>query len=158
MRTLPSLGKLRQDPNVPQWWDTRPIPVSFCSGKAVPFCVRTQAKGDVYPPDVDEAVRNFLALTDEDRLAASGRVFGYYRRVVEVIPDVDLGIAEAADVWEHLRAEGVSVDRDVAADGEGYVRVVYQCDWDSEHGFQILLRHGTAVTLVGEHEDRSFVE
>src|SRR5262245_40551298 len=146
MRTLPSLGKLRQDPKVPEWWDTRPIPVPFCSAKAVPFCVRTEAKDDIYPPDVDEAVRNFLALTDEDRRAASGRVFAYDRRVLEAIPDVDLGIKKAADVWKHLRAEGVSVDRYVEADGEVYVRVVYQCDWDREHGFQILLKHGTTIT------------
>lgn len=39
-----------------------------------------------------------------------------------------------------------------------HVRVVYECDREPEHGLQILLRDGTTITLVGEHEDGSFVE
>ena len=33
-----------------------------------------------------------------------------------------------------------------------------QCDWEEEHGFQILFRGGTSIMLVGDHEDGSFVE
>ncbi len=158
MRDLPSLGRLKQDPNIPEWWNSKPVRVPFCSGKALPFCVRTEADRNAYPPDVHEAVRNFLNLTDADRLAASERVFRHYREIVSYVPEVDLGVTEPARIWDHIRFTNVSVDRYDEADGAVYVRLVGDCDWEQEHGFQMLFRGGTTITLVGEHEDGSFVE
>jgi hypothetical protein len=154
MRKLPSLGNLKEDPNIPGFWNSKPVKVPFCSGKAIRFSVRTE--GYPYPPDVEEAVANFLALTEQDRLAASGRVFAHYRRMVDLTPEVDLGVNEAARVWEHVRPTGVSVDRYDEGDKAVYVRLVCQCDWDHEHGLQIVFRQGRTITLVGEHEDGSF--
>jgi Domain of unknown function (DUF6985) len=158
MRKLAPLGPLKQDPNIPQWWYSKPVPVPFCSAKAIRFNVRSEADGDRYPPDVDEAVRNFLALTDQDRLAASERVFRHYRQSVSLIPETDLGVSEPDQIWQHVRPTGVCVDRYDEGDGLVYVRLVCECDWEEEHGLQLLFRHGTTITLVGEHEDGNFVE
>jgi hypothetical protein len=158
MRSLPSLGDLKQAPNIPDDWISKPIPVPFCSGKELRFAVRTAADDSGDPPDVEQAVRNFLALTADDQLKASVEVYRRYHDLVKSFPEVDVGIKEPAEVWNYLRPEGISVDRYDEGDGQVYVRVVYQCDWEAEHGQQILFRHGTTITLVGEHEDGSFVE
>ncbi|MFO0880217.1 MAG: hypothetical protein U0840_22945 [Gemmataceae bacterium] len=158
MRNLPTLGRLKQDPSIPEWWNSKPIRVPFCSGKAFPFCVRAEAERDVYPPDVHEAVRTFLNLTDAERLDASDRVYRYYREIASHVPEVDLGVTEPTRIWDHIRFTNVFVDRYDEADKAVYIRLVGECDWEQEHGFQMLFRNGSTISLVGEHEDGSFVE
>jgi hypothetical protein len=50
------------------------------------------------------------------------------------------------------------VDRYLEGDGAAYVRVVGDCDWDEEHGLQLVFRGGSTLTHVGEHDDGTFVD
>jgi hypothetical protein len=158
MRHLSSLGNLEQDPNISEWWNSRPIPVPFCGGIALPFAIMLEGEGDPYPDDVEDAVRRFLALTEQDRAAADERVFRYYTKFVSLIPDAEVGIQTVQQVRQHYRPTDVSVSRYLEGDGAVYVRVSCACDWDDEHGLQMVFRGGTSLSLVGPDDGGQFVE
>jgi hypothetical protein len=157
MRQLSLLGKLREDPNLPGDWISKPVAVPFCE-KMIPFTLRVTATDDVYPPDVENAVRTFLALNEEDRRRVATAVYQHYSTLLKRFPEIDVGITEAADGWQHFQPTNVFVDRYDEGDGHVYVRLTCDCDWDEEHGLQILFWEGNKITLIGEHEDGSFVD
>jgi hypothetical protein len=154
VRQLKPFGWLKEDPNIPGEWYSDPVPVPLCSGRSIRFYIRTGTDGDCYPPDVQEAVRLFLALTDSQPVI--DRVYQYYLAFVALIPDADLGVPTATELWGRVRPSTAFVDRHQDGDGRAYVRLACACDWDEEHGLQILFRDGTDVTLVGEHDDGQF--
>jgi hypothetical protein len=153
LRTLlPPLGTLTQDADIPDWWVSQPVAVPFLSGRRVPFTVTLRAAGDGYPPDATEAIEQFLALGPADREAAAGRVFQNYRDFADAVSEVDVEITGPARVWDHVRVTGVYVDRRHRWDGDVYVKVACDCDWEVEHGLQMVFRRGARLVRVSAQD------
>jgi hypothetical protein len=152
MRLLPPIGELTQNPDVPEWWTSRPVPVPYFSGQPVPFTIMVGATGSDDPTDVAEAIRNFLSLDTQDRLAASERVFQNYRDFVEAVEEVDVEIEGPSEVWGHVRPTGIYVDRRNRRDKDVYVQVACDCDWEVEHGLQLVFRRDSKLIRVSEQD------
>ena len=152
MRKLPLLGELAQHATIPEWWVSRPVVVRFLSEQPIPFTLMVQADGDEYPPDVAEAVARFLSLGPTDRAAATGRVFEYYCDYVNAVPDAHLGIDEPDSIWPHIQARYAALQRKGKTGRHVYVLLVCDCEWDDEHGLQLLYRDGNDLVHVGDQD------
>ena len=152
MRSLPSIGELTQDPHVPEWWISQPVPVPFFSGEPIPFTIMVEAAASGYPPEVDEAIKQFLSLDPQDRRAASKQVFKNYRDFAEAVEEVEAEIEEADEVWDHVRPTGIYVDRRHRRDRDIYVQVACECDWEIEHGLQLVFRSGSKLVRVSDQD------
>src|SRR5687768_1294840 len=94
--------------------------------------------------DVDAAIRAFLAL-DRDALAsAAPHIFAYYRDIMDDVvaagdDDCYVEIGGPHEVLDHvvLGNEPV-VSRDPYGDRRVYVSLESECDWEPEHGLQIV--------------------
>jgi hypothetical protein len=158
MPQFPNLGNLKQVADMPDWWMSDPVAVPFCSDRRLPFTMMLGNSKNLAAADVMAAVRAFLALTDQDRLATSQRVFRHYRSFVNHVPEAELSITEPEQIWVHIRPTDVFVSRHTDGDGRVYVRVCCDCDWDEEHGLQLVFRDGNMLTLVSAHEDGAFFD
>nr|WP_240742158.1 hypothetical protein [Micromonospora zingiberis] len=54
--------------------------------------------------------------------------------------------------WAYIHPVEIALDRDGFHDQHVYVTAECNCDWEPEHGLQIILRDGRAVTKVGPYD------
>jgi hypothetical protein len=114
--------------------------------------------GDPAAEDFHAAIRTFLALDPSALTAATESIFAYYRDIMDdVVAAVDdewyVEIAGPHDVLDHVRfGHEPMVTRDPYGDRHVYVSLECECDWEPEHGLQIVFRDGREVTKVGPYD------
>lgn len=99
----------------------------------------------------------FLALSNTDRLQMSAHVFAHYSASMRAMADEYddewdmLGgkrpAQSAEDVWRLVTGSDLMVRKE---NGVLYVLVVSDCEWELDHGFCIILRHGTELVKVDD--------
>ena len=107
---------------------------------------------DANKEEFDAAVAAFLILDREALTVAAPAIFEYYQDVLYWLADdeVPVRIAGADDVLDHVHpGPEIVVARAHRRDRRVYVSVECECDWEPEHGLQIVFREGTTVTKVG---------
>jgi len=109
---------------------------------------------DDHPEDYDRAIANLLACTPAVLHAAQDPIYRYYQDMREAWgPDEDIpDIASAADVWKHVQFGGEIELGRRAKDGLVYASLECNCDWEPEHGLQIVLRNGEVVSKIGPYD------
>ncbi|MFJ3641015.1 DUF6985 domain-containing protein [Streptomyces sp. NPDC090108] len=148
---IPGLGPVSIDANLGDYV-SQPLPVPVFGGALCRFVV-VGYDDDHAKVDFGTAISAFAGLDESALRSASGPVFQYYLDAkTEVGGDEDfVSIAGPDDVWSHVRLGGeVSVQReDAHGDRQVYVSVECECDWEPEHGLQIVFRRGSSVSKVG---------
>ncbi|MGX6603471.1 DUF6985 domain-containing protein [Micromonosporaceae bacterium Da 78-11] len=145
---IPGLGTMTAEDD---WHSSDPVRVPVLGGAEYEFLVVGYADDDA-KEDFHRAIATFLALDESALHAATDAVHAYYRDVAEMCavggyPCVD--IARPEDVWQHVRPGPEPM---VERDGRVYVSVEAECDWEPEHGLQIVFRDGAVVTKVGPYD------
>jgi hypothetical protein len=149
---IPGLGTVVKDEEY-GWLRSSPIPVPVLGGVPCRFIVEGY-EADPAKGDFDAAIRAFLALDRSVLEAAAPHIFAYYRAMTDDVlaagDDWCVEIAGPDQVLDHVRFGGEPmVTRDHHVDRHVYVSVSCDCDWEEEHGLQIVFRDGVAVTKVG---------
>ena len=65
--------------------------------------------------------------------------------------EVDVRIAVATDVWKHVQPSEVYVKRR-RKDKKVYMAIAAECDWEPEHGLQIVYRNGDQLSRVSAQD------
>ena len=64
-----------------------------------------------------------------------------------------VSIKTPSEVWSHVEfGEEVVVSRRSYGDKKIYVSIECSCDWEPEHGLQIVLKDGKAISKVGPYD------
>lgn len=107
----------------------------------------------VLSPGAEIALEAFLAMGHKARIGATRHVFAYARDFGDSVGWEDLGMEQPVDpdqIWSHVHPIAISlVDR-----GEGgpwYVSLEANCDWEEEHGLQLVWQDGVALVKVGSY-------
>jgi len=149
---IEKLGELRPYPDSPGWLVSSPVAVPYFDGLPLAFIL--DGLGDADEGEAAEAVQSFLALRPEDRLAASPYVYANYLRIADVFDEEDLGcrIDSEGDVWGHVRPSEVYLSRRSRRDRAIYIQIAAECDWEQEHGLQIVYRRGSELSRVSAQD------
>lgn len=148
---IPGLGTVTEDQSL-GWYISDEIAIKALGGQLCHVCL------EGYDDDSDQeafhrAIANLLAADEDVLRSASTYVFQYYEDMRRYIPAGDLAklsIATPTDVWNYIQFGGeVIVNRRSDGDRGIYVSIECNCDWEREHGLQIVLRDGRQVTKVG---------
>ncbi len=70
---------------------------------------------------------------------------------------IDVHLARPSDVWSHVSiGEKLRVKRRNAGDAEDgwYLSIECNCDWEVEHGLQLVFRDGIALSKVSMYDGR----
>jgi hypothetical protein len=111
--------------------------------------------GDDELPMFRAAILAFLAAPFAVLEAAQEHVFHYYEDMKRYLQGEEgfPRIEAPAEVWKHVRFGGeTSFHRRHDGDRAVYVSLECNCDWEVEHGLQIVLRHGDEVCKVGPYD------
>jgi hypothetical protein len=148
------LGHLKPHPRVPEFLESEPLPIPFFDGQRLPVSLLNLQQADA--TDVEDALSSFLKLGQQDRLAVGQYVFANYQVTAKLAAeqgfDLDCVIASDKDVWEHVQPGGISISRRNRRDRAMYVVIGANCDWEVEHGLQIVYRRGSELVRVSDQD------
>ncbi|MFG2003929.1 DUF6985 domain-containing protein [Spirillospora sp. NPDC048911] len=137
-------------------YQSEPVPVPMLGGALCRVVVEGY-DDDLAPEDFHAAISAFLALERSALEAAAPSIFAYYRDIMDdVVAAGDdewyVEIDGPHDVLDHIRfGDEPVVSRDSRRGRHVYVSLECECDWEPEHGLQIVFRDGRTVTKVGPY-------
>lgn len=150
------LGELTPD-EYGDVWEAKPLAVGYFDGLVLPVALQYVSSAD--RTAIDEALANFLRLDGRDKAMAATAVLANCQNFLGMIDlSSEAGHAMAAltnpdDIWTYVDCQSLSIVRD---DGDGepslYVVLVCECEWEPEHGLQIIYRNGSQLCRVSEQD------
>jgi hypothetical protein len=106
-------------------------------------------------PDVLAAVKNLLAAKPAVLGAAAPYVAQYRHDHLDAISEGEIPpLEKPSDVWKEVRLGfEMSVTKlDSGAEKGVYFSLECNCDWEPEHGLQLVVRDGKAISKVGPYD------
>ncbi len=154
------VGLLAQHDRLKDWWVGDEVAIPFFDGKPIQITfMRYEPDADLeFVNDADNALRAFLNLTTADRMAYSGLVYKNCTDILaEMEDDEDIkpelaALANPNDVWHFVDPTGIYVTRRDRRDMDMYLSVSCNCEWEEEHGLQLVFRKGEKLTRVSEED------
>ena len=149
---VPILGPLKPHPQVPKWLVSEPLQIPYFDGRMLTVTLDGLEETDVN--DVERAFDAFLKLGSKDRIEASPYVFANYKRMEELMDEDDLGchVDSEERIWEHVHPSELYISKRHRRDHAIYVSITAECDWEREHGLQIIYRGGAELSRVSEQD------
>lgn len=150
---IPGLGAVTKDDF--ENYLSNPIPVPVLGGKNYEICVEGY-DDDSAKKAFHIAITNFLGLTESTLKEAEGYVFQYYKDFEDDWKSYDdefVPIKSPNDVWKHVRfGDRPRVCRRSYGDKGIYISLECGCDWEPEHGLQLVFKNGLKITKVGQFD------
>ena len=157
MKTIISkeIGHLTQDKDFPDWWKSTQVEIPFFDGKGMSIIFMDyEPETDLkFIDEADSALSSFLQFDKQARLAISDLVFKNYSDFLEAIGDDDefkINIKQNEDIWDFVHPSEIYVTRRPYSDMDIYVQLHCSCDWEEEHGLQLVFRQGRQLTRVSD--------
>lgn len=157
--TSQSIGTLRQSKEFNDWWESEPIAIPFFDGLplSITFMDLQPAQDSAFIKEADEALVQFLAMDSAARLELSDLVHQNCMEFLQAIgydeEDKPLwDIKDKHDIWKFVRPEEIHLARRQRRDKDVYLMIACECDWEQEHGLQLVFRRGQQLTRISEQD------
>lgn len=149
---VPLLGVMKRNSDFPTWLESEPIPVPLLGGLPCTI-VLERYESDDQPQDFHDAIANLLAATPQVLRDVEKEVYQYYLDCdCNIYRDEEdwIVIEKPEDVWQFVDlGKAVYIARNQIGDEVVYASIENNCEWEDEHGLQIVLREGLRVTKLG---------
>lgn len=147
---IQELGELQPDPDIREWLRSGPVRVPYFDGQELTFIIA--GIDEIEAGKVQKTVTAFLNLDSKDRQAAAKHVFANYQKIAEQVKKEELGchIESEQEVWKYVQPTGIFISKRHRRDCGFYVQICADCDWEPEHGLQIVYRNGNELSRVSE--------
>lgn len=154
MIELSGVGRLTYDSEL-DWYVSQDLTVRVLGGHLCRIVLVGYDEDD-NKQELHAAACNFLSIEPSVLWEAERHVYRYYRDCAEYW-DPETGdyprIVGPHDIWEHVRFGGEAlVMRRAYGDRGVYVSLECGCDWEEEHGLQIVFKNGLKVNKVGGYD------
>ena len=150
---IPGLGKCEFDEQY-ECYRSEPISLPVLNGAKCSILLEGY-EGDPIVEEFHEAITNFLTAGREVLTASEPHIFKYYLDIKENIELEDdfPSISQPSEIWNfiHLGKEAI-VGRRPYGDKSIYISFECNCDWEPEHGLQIVFKNGAFVNKVGPYD------
>lgn len=155
---LNSVGQLKRHPIIKRnSLLSESISISFFDGLKLEFIFDGYENDENFFFEADKAVSTFLEKNDLERMKISHLVFKDYTEFIDAVgDDEDLPKIEyEKDVWQFVYPDKIIVKRRHRRDKDIYLQIHCNCEWEIEHGLQIVFRQGKKITRVSSIDGHS---
>lgn len=151
---IPGLGPVTKDVEF-DWYYSEPMVIPVLGEQPSRLVVEGYDE-DPHKDDFHTAIRNFRAIDQTVLRQCEEYVYRYYQDRNDDLEPGEEGytlIESAKDVWAHVRLGCEPMVTRRAFGDEGiYVSVECGCDWEIEHGLQIVFKNGLRVNKIGPYD------
>lgn len=107
--------------------------------------------------EADRALTNFLKLSAADRNLISESAYKNYMEFRDALvyckADESLRkIKNSNGIWDFIHPTEIYVKRRPYKEHDVYVQVACECNWEKEHGLQLVFRQGKKLTRISEQD------
>ena len=150
---IPGLGLVTREDQFGRY-RSQPLPVPVLGGQLCRIVVDGYDE-DPAKEDFHAAIASFLSADPRVLRDAEPHLHRYYEDCIadwDPTDDEYFAIDRPGDLWAHIQlgAEPV-VERRPYGDRRIYVSLECECDWEPEHGLQIVFEDGKRVSMVGPY-------
>ena len=143
------VGKLKQDENFEECWNSELIEIPYFQDKPMKI-VFTEAENESYFTLADFAIGNFMRLSISDRDNHSLQIIENYKQnlIFDYTPRLEL--KSDNDIWNFVYPSDIILAQNET--GEVFVLVECGCEWEEEHGLQLVFKNGQQLTRVSYND------
>ncbi len=148
---VPGLGDVTKDARF-GWYYSQPIAVPMFGGKLCRIVL--EGYDDERKEEFHAADANFLSGTPAVLREADEPLFRYYKDFEEWwLQDDKPAIKSTDEVWQHVQlGSEPMVSRRSYGDKGIYISVECGCDWEQEHGLQLVFKNGLRINKLGGYD------
>ena len=153
------IGQLEQDETSSDWWVSSDVKIPFFDNEEfqITFMDFEPKKDKTFIEEADKALTNFFKLAGKDRNAISELV---YKNCMDFLDSTELEegdeefrqITDKNEIWNFVNPTEIYVTRRDRRDKDIYVQVACECDWEEEHGLQLVFRQGRKLTRISDQD------
>ena len=149
--SVKGVGALHQDTTLPEWLCSQPVKVDLLDGKLAPFIFEEEEDVDLAAliGPIQSAVENFLRLSADSREELTELVYANYQQMLDASTLQPLPMGSKSDIWKYVYPGEVFVKQH-PDDKNIYVIICCYCEWEQEHGLQMVFRNGEKISSVSE--------
>ncbi len=151
---IPGLGELVKDERF-DWYYSQPIEIAVFGGMKCQIVVEGYEE-DECKAEFHEAISNLLSASPLALKDAEIYIYQYYEdihRLCGSSHDEFPIIKSPSEIWAHISlGSEPMVSRRSYGDHKIYISLECNCDWEPEHGLQIVFFEGKKVCKVGPYD------
>ena len=152
MIEIPGLGPVKQDAQFDDWLRREPLRIHVLGDVDCELILEGYEE-DENKEEFHEAIHHFLSLDSSALIAVQDHIFQYYKEVIDYLsPDDEwyVDIKQPDEVWQYVElCREPAVMRRPYGDKKVYISLCCRCDWEQEHGLQIVFKQGLKVNKIG---------
>lgn len=149
------IGKLEQDEEFDEWWYGGNLKVPILRNEELPviFTGLIPEKDLSFITEADCALENLTEIKDYETITNL-----VYKNCIDFVNGIEeeyrdefqefLEIKNKNEIWDYISFSEIHVERRLWSDKNIYVSVKCNCEWEEEHGLQIVFRQGKMITRV----------
>ena len=149
------IGILFQNDQFDDWWESEPIEIRFFDNKKlkITFMDLVPEGDQSFIREADKALKSFLKKNTNDRLELSELA---YQNCMEFLNAVDYDeadkplwdIKDKNEIWNFIYPHDIFVTRRHRRDEGIYIILTCECEWEQEHGLQLVFKQGKKLTRI----------
>lgn len=133
----------------PDFFESEPFPIPYFDNRKIKICF-VEPKHEPYLRGADNVLQTFLKLSNHDRHKDSQIVKHYYDETLKFGYTNPLDIKTTEDIWNFVHPSEIVIHWDEK--GDFYLLVSCGCDWEEEHGLQLVFPAGKKMTRASGHD------
>ena len=151
------IGILVQNNEFDDWWVSELIEIPFFNNQKLKFTFMDfDPESDFdFIKETDSALEVFINKNDIDRLSISSLV---HQNCIDFLNEIGFEkedkylweIEDSVNIWDHVQPMKIYISRRAYNDKDIYVDINCSCDWEQEHGLQLVFRQGKKITRVSQ--------
>ena len=151
------IGDLIQNEQFTGWWYSKPTLIPLLDLELpITFIDYDPLIDTEFIPEADAALKNFLAFTSIEKLKLAPHIFENFVEIssylnVDDIPEKIRG-AQPLSIWNFVHPTQLFINRRPTNDKDLYVVLACECEWEKEHGLQMVFRQGKKLTRVSDQD------
>lgn len=142
-------GKISKDRYMSDIYHSEPITIKLPVDATV--VVSLHADNMIELESCGASFRKLASIDMSHKDDLEKHIFEFYTRVkkYETRSHHIVSIASSKDIWKHIAENSIAIK---IQDNCVYIQIELDCDWDAEHGMQIVYRDGDQLVRVGEND------
>lgn len=143
------VGQLKANEHDPDFFESEPFEIPFFDNKKLKIGF-VEAEHQPYLDGADKVLENFLKLNSTDKIRNSEIVNHYYTETLRHGHTKPLNVSTSQDIWNFVTPTEIIIHWD--ENGDFFLCVSCDCEWEQEHGLQLVFKNGQTLTRASGHD------
>lgn len=150
---LDDLGDFTKDEDL-GWYYSKEMTITLIDSLRIRFVLDLFDDYSDYKTKYIEAIHNIMKIKTEKIKEAEDAIYNYYKDCIDLNKKIGFlnRIKNGRHVWHHIKwgNEPLVTYREI--DNTAYISFECECDWEIEHGLQIVFKNGQCINKVGSYD------